>query len=281
MKNGVILAILSSLVFSIMNAFVKAVSLSIPYSEVVFFRSIIGTILIYLIMKYDKVEFLRKDIPLLILRGVLGSLYLLAYFYTISKIPLADASILVHLSPFFVIIFSVIFLKEKISKKTIYLLPIVILGAILVIQPFNYSTYSIYALFGIVSAIFSAGASITIRYLSKKHHAYEIIFYFLATATLVSVPLMWNDFTIPTARELFYLVCIGSVSLLGQVFLTKAFTHEKAAVVAITRYIGIVFNGMWGFLFWTEVPDMLTVLGGILIVTACIVQSWKKQKITS
>src|SRR4051812_45669655 len=215
---------------------------------------------------------------MLALRGVLGAFYLLAYFYTISKIPLADASLLAHLSPFFAIILAAILLKERIFKKALYLLPLVILGAILLVRPSNYSTYSIYAFFGILSALFAAGAATSIRYLSKKHHSYEIVFYFLATATLVSIPLMWNNFVVPTSVELFYLVCIGVVSLLGQIFLTNAFTHENVVVVEVTRYIGIVFNAMWGFLFWTEVPDTLTILGGILIIMACILLSMKKKK---
>src|SRR4051812_243089 len=194
MKNGVMFAMLSSLVFSIMNALVKKVSLSIPSAEVVFFRSIIGTVIIYFMMRQSKVAFSTKGVPMLALRGLLGALYLLAYFYTISKIPLADASILAHLSPFFAIIFSAVFLKEKISPKLAFLLPLVMLGAILLVKPFNYSTYSIYAFVGILSALFAAGAATSIRYLSKQHHSYEIVFYFLATATLVSIPLMWKNF---------------------------------------------------------------------------------------
>jgi drug/metabolite transporter (DMT)-like permease len=278
MKNGVILSILSSLVFSVMNALVKAVSLTIPAAEVVFFRSVIGTAIIYFMMRRSKVAFSKKGVPMLLVRGLLGSMYLLAYFYTISKIPLADASILAHLSTIFVVILSAVFLKEKVSKRTFYILPLVFLGAILLIKPFNYSSYSIYALVGILSALFAAGAATSIRYLSKLHHPYEIIFYFLATGTIISIPLMWNSFVIPTPLEFFYLACIGVVSLLGQIFLTKAFTHENIVVVEVTRYIGIVFNAMWGFLFWTEVPDVYTVIGGLFIITACILLSLKKEK---
>lgn len=277
MKNGAILAILSSLVFSIMNALVKAVSLSIPSTEVVFFRSIIGTAMIYFMMRQSKVAFSTEGIPALALRGVLGALFMVTYFYTISKIPLVDVTILVNLSPVFIIILSAVFLKEKMSKRTVFLLPLFFLGAILTIKPFNYSTYSIDAFVGVLSALFAAGAATAIRYLSDKHHTYEIIFYFMATATLVSIPLMWNNFVVPTPIESFYLACIGIVSLLGQVFLTKAFTHEKAIVVEVFRYIGIVFNAMWGFLFWTEVPDALTVLGGTFIIAGCIALSRKKQ----
>ncbi|OMP66266.1 DMT family transporter [Domibacillus epiphyticus] len=278
MKNGVILAIISSLVFSVMNALVKAVSLTIPAAEIVFFRSLIGTVLIYLMMRHSKVAFSTKGVPMLLVRGLLGALYLLAYFYTISKIPLADASILAHLSTVFVLILSALFLNEKISKETFYILPLVFLGAILLVKPFNYSSYSIYALAGVLSAFFAAGAATSIKYLSKMHHSYEIVFYFLAAGVIISIPLMWTDFVIPSPLELFYLICIGIVSLFGQIFLTKAFTHENIVVVEITRYIGIVFNAMWGFLFWAEVPDVYTVLGGLLIIASCVLLSIKKKK---
>lgn len=276
MQNGVIMALLSSLVFSIMNALVKAVSLSVPAVEVVFFRSIIGTVIIYYLMRREKVAFSTEGVPALALRGILGALYMITYFYTISKIPLIDTIILVNLSPVFVMIFAAIFLKEKLARRTLLWLPVVFLGAVLTIKPFNFSSYSPDALFGVLSAVFSAGAGIAIRYLSKKHHTYEIIFYFMITATLVSIPLMWQDFVLPDRLELFYLLCIGVVSLLGQVFLTKAFTHENAVVVEVVRYIGIVFNAGWGYLFWAEVPDALTVAGGALIVGACIALSRKK-----
>jgi drug/metabolite transporter (DMT)-like permease len=260
-----------------MNALVKAVSMNIPTAEVVFFRSFIGTVIIFLFIRKNNVVLSRKGIPMLALRGVLGALYLLAYFYTISKIPLTDASVLAHLSPVFAIILAAIFLKEKIPQIMYFLLPVFALGVILLVKPFHYSSYSIHALVGVLSAIFAAGAATSIRFLSKTHHAYEIVFYFLATATLVSIPLMWNQFVVPSPLELFYLVCIGVVSLIGQIYLTQAFTHENVMVVEVTRYIGIVFNTMWGLLFWTEIPDIYTTIGGVMIVAACIILSRKKQ----
>lgn len=276
MKNGVWLAILSSFVFSIMNALVKAVSINIPYSESVFFRSLIGTIIIFIIMKKRKIAFSKNGIPILAVRGVFGALYLLAYFYTIAKIPLADASILAHLSPIFSVVLAGIFLKEKMPKTIVYLLPVVLLSVFLLVKPQDFSSYSLFALIGVMSAFFAACAATSIRYLSSRHHTYEIVFYFLATATVVSIPLMWNDFVIPSALELFYLICIGVVSLLGQLFLTSAFTHENVIVVEITRYIGIVFNATWGYLFWVEIPDIQTVVGGMLIIAACILLSQRR-----
>ncbi|BCL72122.1 hypothetical protein TUMSATVNIG1_40890 [Vibrio nigripulchritudo] len=277
MNKGVALAIFSAFIFSVMNALIKAASLTIPSSEIVFFRSVIGTVLILGLMWQANVRFSTSGVPLLVLRGLFGAFYLLAFVYTIAHIPLADAAILAYLSPFFVILLSSLVLGEKLPKKAAFLLPTVLVGVALVVNPFNFDSFNIYALAGVASALFAAGASITIRHLSKKHHTYEIVFYFLFTAMLVSGYLMKDEFVIPQGIAWVYLIAIGVVSLIGQIFLTKAFTHENAAVVAVTRYIGLVFNVLWGVIFWHEIPDWMTTLGGATIVVACIALSWKKQ----
>ncbi|MDO6582641.1 DMT family transporter [Photobacterium sp. 2_MG-2023] len=276
MNNGVLLTIGSAFIFSIMNALVKAASDTIPTAEIVFFRSIIGTVLILLLMKHSRIRFSSKGIPLLVLRGVFGALYLLAFVYTLANIPMADAVILAYLSPFFVIVFSRLILKDKLPPRSALLLLAVLTGAGLIINPLDYESYNLFALAGVASAAFAAGASITIKQLSQRHHTYEIVFYFLFVATLISAILMADNFVMPQGIAWLYLIAIGVVSLLGQIFLTQAFSHENAAVVAVTRYIGIVFNILWGLMFWQEIPDSLTIAGGVIIVIASILLSNRK-----
>lgn len=119
LKSGVLLAVLASFTFSVMNALVKEASATLPAAEIVFFRSSIGTLLIYLLMRQAGVALSRQGVPMLLVRGVMGALYLVCYFYAIAHIPLADASILAHMSPFFVILFSALFLGERIPGRSI------------------------------------------------------------------------------------------------------------------------------------------------------------------
>lgn len=281
MKQGIILAIASSFIFSVMNVLVKATSETIPVSEIVFFRSVIGALIMFILMKKAKVSYSRKGIPMLVLRGALGAAYLLAYFFTIAHIPLGDASILAHLSPLFAIILSSYFLKERMSKQMVMLFPVFILGAMLLVNPFRYDSYTVYALVGVLSAFLAACAATSIRFLSATHHKYEIVFYFLAAGTIVSVPLMWNEFVVPSLIEWFYLICIGVVSLIGQIILTSAFTHESIIIVEVVRYIGIFFNVMWGFFIWGERLSFFTILGGALIIAASITLSKQKSNVIS
>ena len=273
-------AVASSLTFSIMNVLVKQVSSTIPSSQIAFFRGAVGTIIILFLMRKDNIEFSKSEKPLLFMRGIFGGLYMVTYFFAISTMKLGDASILVNISGIFVMIFSAIFLKEKLPPVAYGVIPVIFIGAALVINPFRYSTYSYYAIFGVLSAVLSAAASVTIRKLAKtkKHHTYEIVFYFLIASAFVALPLMWNNFVIPSLFEFSLLIILSVVSLLAQLFLTSAFTHENAAIVAFVRYIGIFFNTLWGFLFWGEVLTIYSFTGCALIIIASLILSRESEK---
>lgn len=73
---------------------------------------------------------------------------------------------------------------------------------------------------------------------------------------------MWHNFVWPSGYQFGILIAIALVSLLGQVVLTQAFSSDNLIVVSVVRYIGIVFNITWGWLFWDEVPLMLSLMGG-------------------
>ncbi|MDR2407713.1 MAG: DMT family transporter [Bacteroidales bacterium] len=271
--HGILYAVASSFIFSIMNAFVKLAAGTIPANEIVFFRSSIGTIIILCFMIKGKIKLSKNGVPMLALRGCCGALYMIFYFYALANMPLIDAIILANTSPLFSILFSRLFLKEKNPLSVYIVMPLVLSGVMFTVKPFGYSSFSVTALFGILAALFSGAAGICIRHLGQKYHTYEIIFYFMATATVVSIPLMWNEFIVPQQQEWFYLICIGVVSLIAQIFLTKAFTHENAVIVEIVRYIGIAFNAAWGFIFWTEIPDFYSILGMVMIIGGCILMT--------
>lgn len=280
MNKGILMAVMSSITFSVMNVLVKIASVKIPTSEITFFRGLVGTILVLVFMKVQKVKFSGKEKKILCLRGFLGGAYMLVYFYAISKLKLGDVSILVQLSGVFVVIFSAIFLKEKLQKKTYIYILMIIVGTSIIVNPFKFSSYSEYAIFGVAAAALSGAASVVIRYLAKSglHHKYEIMFYFLFASTVVAIPLMYSDFIFPDTKELFILIIIGIISFIAQIFLTGAFSHQKAVIVEFVRYIGIFINGLWGFIIFKEVITIRSILGGVIIIVSTILLSKVQKK---
>ena len=279
-NKGFILAMLSSLMFSIMNVFVKEASKTMGTGEIVFVRSFIGIIAILIIMRYCHLHFSHKDIPTLILRGFAGGVSMFLLFVAISGMKLGDVAILQQLSAFFVLIISVVYLKEKLPTKSILPLIIIVLGACFVLRPWEYSSFSIYALMAIASAFLIGVVVTTIHKLFEfgGHNSWEIVFYFLFFSMIVGLIAMINNYKMPTTYEWILLIAIGITSLLAQAFMTNAYGLANQVLVSFIMYLGVFLNILWGYLFFDEIMNILSIIGGILIISSSLYLTISKQK---
>lgn len=281
MNKGVVFAIIAAFMFSIMNAFVKAVSVSIGTGEIVFARSVIGLVIILSIMYVGKIKFSHKDIPVLIFRGATGGISMCLIFWAISGMPLGDVSILQQLSAFFVLIISVVYLKDKVPKKSILPLCLIVLGTCCVVKPWEFSSFSFYAIIAVIAAFLGAVAYTTIHTLYQRgnHNSWEIVAYFLMCSTVIGAVTMFNNYTpVNTAHEWWLLIGIGITSVLAQLFMTKAYGLTHQIVVSFILYLGVFLNALWGYIFFGEIMSVLSVSGGILIIGSSIALSLVKSK---
>lgn len=260
--------ILSSLAFSMQNVIVKELSYTMGTGEISFFRGFLSALLILALMKVQHVHFSKFDRPTLWFRGIVGGAGMICIFYALRGMPLADVSILSQLSAFFVMIFAAVFLKEVMPKGAIVPLIVIAAGACLVVKPWNFSSFNVYSLFVLAQALFAAMAYTTISRLtgSGRHHQYEIVFYFLFCAAVAGALLMGFDFQMPDSKEWILYILLGLITVIAQIWMTDAYAYGNPVVVSFVAYIAVVFNALWGFVFFDEVLTIMTVIGGICIV---------------
>lgn len=268
--KAIILILISALAFAIMGAMVKLAG-DIPLFEKVFYRNLLSLGMAYIMIKNKNVSFFGKkeNQKYLLSRSLLGLLGVILSFYAINYLVLSDASMLNKISPFFVTLFAVFFLKEKLTKIQIPVLIIVFSGALLIIKPqFNFSVVP--SLAGFLSAM-CAGATYTIiRFLRDREKASTIVFYFSFVSVVVMFPLMMLNYQKPTMIQLLYLIGIGIFAGIAQFALTNAYRYAPASEVSIYDYTSIIFSGLIGFIVWSEVPDFLSIMGSVLIIGAAI-----------
>lgn len=116
--KGIIFIIISAFCFALMNMFVR-LSGDLPTAEKGFFRNFVAFVFALVIMIKDResFHFQKRNLPLLIGRSLMGTLGILGNFYAVSNMSsLGDASILNKMSPFFAVLFSLIFLKERLKN---------------------------------------------------------------------------------------------------------------------------------------------------------------------
>ncbi len=276
-QKGIIYIILSALFFSIMAAFVKSVP-QLPLSEKMFFRNFIGLIAVAVTLLKTKQSIKVNHKPLMFFRAAFGLTGVGLYYAALSKMPLANAVILNKLSPFFVVIFAGIFLKEIIGPKQRIALVLSIIGALLVIQP-NLDFDLLPALLALGSALFAGAAYTVVRKLTSYDHPTIIVFYFCLISSIVLIPFMMIEgFIVPSLTQLISLLGIGISALLAQLFMTNAYQYAPASELSIYTYINIVFSSMWGLIIWGEFPNWIAILGASIIILAAFLNYLSKKQ---
>lgn len=275
MKNkskAILFIIISALSFALMSACVKFAG-NIPAFEKSFFRNLVScAVAFYLIKKNTAPCFGKKENrKMLIIRSTLGTLGIWANFYAIDKLVLSNATILNQLSPFFVIIFSYLFLKEKI--KPIHILSIIVafIGVLFIVKPsFTMNITLIASLIGLSSAIFAGGAYTCVRYLSSKEASYTIVFFFSFFSIIATIPFMLFDFVIPSLSQVLILLLAGVFASIAQFALTIAYKYSPAKEISIYTYTQVIFTAILGFIIWKTIPDNYSLLGYFIIIAASL-----------
>lgn len=263
--KGVLFIIISAFGFAMMSAFVK-LSGDLPSFQKTFFRNITSCIIAFVLILINKESFFGKleNQKILILRSLFGTLGIVFNFYAIDKLVLSDANMLNKLSPFFVIIFSALFLKEKINLKQGLAIIVAFIGALFIIKPqFNFDM--IPSLIGVCGAICAAAAYTCLRVLGGKEKYYTIVFYFSFFSTIVILPFMLIVYKEMSMLQFIYLILAGIFASIGQFGITIAYKYAKAKEISIFDYSNILFSAIISVVLFGVIPDYLSVLGYIII----------------
>jgi len=258
--------LLSSFSFSLMGVFVKYLK-DVPIIEKVLFRNLVSLIIAYAMVLNTKSSMFGKPSNrwYLFSRSLLGFFGVALIFYSISNMKLADSSIFQYMSPFFVTLFAIMFLKEKVGLLHILSLCGAFIGAMLVIKPgFSYTILP--AVAGVAAAAFAGSAYTIVSFLKDKESPATIVFNFSLVTVVISLPMVLFRPYIPSLNELFFLILTGIAAAAGQFGITNAYRHTAASEVSMYNYSGILFSAVLGFLIWNEIPDIFTIIGALMII---------------
>lgn len=257
---------MASLGMALSAVFVKQVR-HLPLMEIIFFRNLPTMIIVPIILKKMKISLIGNNIPILCFRGFMGILGMITIFYTFIAMPLTDSLTIQQLRPFFIFFLSGVLLKEKLYFRQILFFLFAFLGGLLVIKP-GLGADIFPAMMGLLAAIFMAAAHIAVRYLRLTDHHLVIINYLAYFSGLISlmILLFQKSFILPNLSDFFILIVLGLVAFAAQIFLTKAYQVAPANLISLYTYSQIIFAIILGFLFFKEIPDILTTFGASFII---------------
>lgn len=269
--KGIIFMLLAVTSFSVMQLVVSMTDRNISVYEQVFFRNLFGVFVAgYYIVKNNISPLGNKKYqPFLLARSGIGYIGLVFLFYASRNANLGDATILSRTCPIFITIFSAMFLKEKISKIQVPALIIIFIGGWIVAQPkFDSSFLPLFS--ALLSALCSGICYTLLAYFKGKVHGMTVIFHFSLFSVLASIPIMANNFVLPTGKNLVMILLIGLLGSSGQIFLTYAYRMAPAAEISIYDQLSIVISIVLGSIFLGQTPKANSLFGGLLIILSSL-----------
>jgi drug/metabolite transporter (DMT)-like permease len=280
--KGVLFMLLSALIGALNGAVAKYLSQSMDPIEIVFYRNLIGVLIVLYSFKKFSVSIDSSKLHLLFLRGVFGALAMVLFFYTIATIPLGEAVVLNKTSPFFVTILAYYLMKESITLRTFFALIIGFIGIIFIMKPFGVEI-SIEHVFGVLGGFFAACAYATIKKIKDIYDARVIMLSFMGVGVLIPLALFlftpYVHFKIHTDIFIWVLIIfMAIISTASQWFLTRAYSISRASIIGVVSYSNIPFAIGFGVILGDSLPDLYTFLGIVLIVIGGILVSKKSSK---
>ena len=264
----------SAALFSVMSALVKFAGLRLHSQQIVLARSVVMLALCFGWTRARAIDMRGVNRRLLWLRGVLGFAALSCFFFAVTRLPLADVTVLHFTNPAMTAVIAAVVLREHMSTAQSGLMAVGFAGIVLVVRPSFLFGEAAAALdtWGVVAAllgaILAAFVYVLVRQLRKTDHPLVIILYFSLVSAVLAVPTAIPVWLWPTPTEWAALGSIGFVTFVAQVCLTKGLHLEPAGRAMTIGYLQIVFAYFWGIVLFAEMPTVLGGIGALVVVAS-------------
>jgi drug/metabolite transporter (DMT)-like permease len=275
---GIVLTILAFLCLALISAFAKAASPEVSSGAIVFFQYAIGLVLLLPWMARRGAGYLKtRQWRLQLVWSVFGLLSQFLLFIAIIYIPLVDAVLLANSSPLFIPLVVWAWMKTRIEARLCLSLLIGFVGIVLILQP-GVGVFSWATPVAIAAGVCSAIGLVTAGRLQSKDPPERVLFWYFVMSSVLAIPLMLRDWSAPSGQAWLLLLGIGACMALAQTLTILAYHQASPARLAPFNYSVVVFSALIGWIVWAQVPNLLSLVGTVLVCVGGILSTQQHVK---
>lgn len=260
--------LVAGFLFAAMGVFVKLGSTYFGVAELAFYRSAVTLAIVVGMILYARGTVRSAHLGTHIIRGVVGAISLVGFFYAISKLPVATAQTLNYTSPLFLAIATTVVLGERFSPWLVAAIVMGFGGVAMLLGPTFGAGHEGAAMVGLFSGVTAAWAYLAVRTLGKLGEPdTRVVFWFGAVATAICAAWQLTTDTFHAVRwdNFWILAGIGICGTLGQLAMTRAYRTGNTLVVGSFSYSTIVFASLATLAIWQDPLSPLE-WGGMAII---------------
>jgi drug/metabolite transporter (DMT)-like permease len=292
-SQGAILLVVGISIFGFSDNLTMLVSDDVGVGQFHFSRSLFAVFMVALLGKLLGLSIIPKLWKPVLVRTFFMVVAIFLYFSVLPMIPIAEAGAGLFTSPIFVLLFSVIFLKERIGWRRISAVVTGSCGVLLVLRPGG-EGFSLYHLLPVLSgASYALGSIITFRYLSDESPLAILMSFIVAIGLcggifatgltmfpvseelITQAPFLYKGWQAVDSQFWIWMGVIAAGACLALSMMTRAYQIAQTSYAAIYEYAYLISVGIFSWAFWGVIPGMLSIAGigliifaGVLIVLA-------------
>ncbi len=226
-------------------------------------------------LRQGRQALISKRPKLQLVRGFLGNIAMLTWFYALSILPVGDATALSFTAVIFTAIGAALFLREKVGVRRWAAIFIGLIGTTIILRP-GVQAVSLGALVVVGSTVLWACTLLIVKVLGRTDSSITIVFYSSVYFTLFSFPVALYDWTWPTLTQLGLMIVIGGMAALGHFAIAEAMKAADASVIVPLDFTRLLWAAGVGYLVFGEFPDFWTWVGGIVVFSSTVYISYRE-----
>lgn len=264
---GIGLLVFAELLFATMDTTAKHLGGELPVGMVVWGRYAFhfAFMLPFLIRRHPGEVLRVHRLGLVLLRGVQLLTATACFFTALRYIPLADAVAIGFVAPLFVVALSVPLLGERVGRRRWTAVAIGLAGSLVIVRPGFAEVHWAYGLVIALAFIFATFV-INTRILTRTEKPIPMLFYTALVGTIGTsfvVPFVWQT---PTLEQWGLLALMGALGGTSHLLLIHAYRVASTSLLAPFQYAQIVFAAFYGWLVFSDLPDVWMIAGTAILV---------------
>lgn len=292
-QKGILFVVAGVTAFSMQDVAIKTMSGDYPVHEIVFIRSLVAILPIFVILQleggFGLLHTRRPRLHILRSGALLASYF--CYYLAMAALPLADTVAIFFSAPLFVTALSVLILGERVSVRRWAAVLVGFLGVTIMMQPGAGLLDPAAALAILAALTYATGAVLTRRLGETDASAamtfYTIVFYLTASACAglalgrgglaqgwkglapgshASLQFLLRAWALPSWTDLGLMTLCGLFAALAFYCITQAYSITRATTVAPFEYVAVPLSVILGYAFWQDMPSLRTFVGMFLVV---------------
>jgi drug/metabolite transporter (DMT)-like permease len=281
MKKGMVELHVSVVIMSATAVFAKLITL--PPRDIIALRCVVAalSLLLFTRLTGTRLGLLRRsDLGLLAVLGLIIAVHWVTFFTAVQMSGVAIGMIALYTFPVMTVLLEPLFFAERIDRRDLMVALIVLFGVYLAVPGgIQGGRVALGAAMGIFSAFLYTFRNILYRKYLCDYPSSAMMFYQIAAAALVMIPFISPDIDLAKDHRWLYLILLGVIfTSLAHTLFVQSLRTIRASTAGLIASLEPVYAMVFAAAVLSEIPGILTVAGGIIVVGAAIYTSVRAGK---